>query len=199
MTPRAPRRVVVTGVGAVAPVGLDAAACWDALAAGRSGIGPVTAFDAEGLASRIAGEVDGFDAEARFGRRGARRLDRFTQLALTATDEALRHAGLLAGVDGGGVAGMDAERAGVSYASGIGGIGTLLANHDTLREKGPKWVNPYLTPMMIANMAAGEIGLRHGLKGPNTCTVTACAASAHAIGDAAERIRWGREIGRAHV
>ncbi|MBA2496419.1 MAG: beta-ketoacyl-ACP synthase II, partial [Acidimicrobiia bacterium] len=170
-----------------------------------SGVGPVTAFDADGLASRIAGEVDDFDAEARFGKRGARRLDRFTQLALTATDEALRHAGLLAAATGAGggapgrqhdgdvtVTGIDADRAGVSYASGIGGIGTLLANHDTLREKGPKWVNPYLTPMMIANMAAGEIGLRHGLKGPNSCTVTACAASAHAIGDAAERIRWGR-------
>jgi 3-oxoacyl-[acyl-carrier-protein] synthase II len=193
VTPRSPRRVVVTGVGVVSPVGIGAAACWDALAAGRSGVGPVTAFDADGLASRIAGEVDDFDAEARFGKRGARRLDRFTQLALAATDEALRHAGLLdADGDDDAVTGIDGERAGVSYASGIGGISTLLANHDTLREKGPKWVNPYLTPMMIANMAAGEIGLRHGLKGPNTCTVTACAASAHAVGDAAERIRWGR-------
>ncbi len=178
------RRVVITGMGTVNPLGADVAGTWAAMTAGRSGIGPVTLFDATGFPVRIAGEVKGFDGEAVFGKRRARHLDRFAQLALVATAEAMEMAKL-------DVAG-DPWRVGVVYGSGIGGIGTLEENVRTLVARGPEWVSPYMCPMMIPNMAAGEIAMEWGIKGPNSCTVTACAASAHAIGESYDMIRIGR-------
>ncbi|HET9061079.1 MAG TPA: beta-ketoacyl-ACP synthase II [Acidimicrobiales bacterium] len=178
------RRVVVTGVGAVSPLGLDVEQTWQALIAGRSGVRPITAFDASTSPVKIAAEVVGFDSATVFGRRRARHLDRVVQLALVATKEAIEASKL-------DVAAA-AERTGVVYASGIGGIKTLEDGIRTLINRGPEWVNPYVVPMMIPNMAAGEIAMEWQLLGYNCCTVTACSASAHAIGTAFDAIRLGR-------
>jgi 3-oxoacyl-[acyl-carrier-protein] synthase II len=178
------RRVVVTGVGTVSPLGLDAEATWKGLVAGRSGISAITAFDASNSPVRIAGQVVGYDGNEQFGRRRARHLDRVVQLALSATREAIESSKLDTTVG--------AERIGVVYASGIGGIKTLEDGIRTLVNRGPEWVNPYVVPMMIPNMAAGEIAMEWGLKGFNLCTVTACTASAHAIGTGFDAIRMGR-------
>ena len=180
----ADRRVVVTGAGVVSPVGIGTEKSWAALVEGRSGISHVSAFDASDFPVRIAGEVKDFDGDAIFGKRRARHLDRFAQLALVATQEAIDASGLDPSVE--------PARVGVVYGSGIGGLSTLEQQVLTLADRGPEWVSPYLCPMMIANIAAGEIAMQHGLKGPNSCTVTACAASAHAIGDAYDLIRLGR-------
>jgi len=177
-------RVVVTGIGAVSPLGLTAETTWEALVAGRSGVGPITHFDASGLAVRIAAEADAFNGVEFFGRRRARHLDRVVQLALAATQEALESSKLDPA--------QGAERIGVVYGTGIGGIGSLQAGIDVLRTRGPEWVSPYVLPMMIPNMAAGEIAMEFGLLGPNSATVTACAASANAIAAGADLIRLGR-------
>ena len=179
-----PRRVVVTGLGAVTPVGLDVASTWSSLVAGKGGAGPITQFDATDFVVRIAAEVKGFDGPTIFGKRRARHLDRFAQLGLIAAREAIVASGVLDGID--------RERAGVVWGSGIGGLRTLEDQIVMMHERAPDRVSPYLAPMMISNMAAGEIAMEHQLLGPNSCTVTACAASAHAIGDAAQLIRWGR-------
>jgi 3-oxoacyl-[acyl-carrier-protein] synthase II len=178
------RRVVVTGVGAVSPLGLDVEQTWQSLVAGRSGVRTITAFDAKDSPVRIAAEVDGFDAVAVFGRRRARHLDRVVQLALVATKEAIEASKLDVATA--------PERIGVVYASGIGGIRTLEDGIRTLIDRGAEWVNPYVVPMMIPNMAAGEIAMEWQLLGYNCCTVTACSASAHAIGTAFDAIRLGR-------
>jgi 3-oxoacyl-[acyl-carrier-protein] synthase II len=178
------RRVVVTGVGAVSPLGLDVEQTWQSLVAGRSGVRTITAFDAKDSPVRIAAEVDGFDPVGVFGRRRARHLDRVVQLALVATKEAIETSKL-------DVASAP-ERIGVVYASGIGGIRTLEDGIRTLIDRGAEWVNPYVVPMMIPNMAAGEIAMEWQLFGYNCCTVTACSASAHAIGTAFDAIRLGR-------
>ncbi len=178
------RRVVVTGVGAVSPLGLDVEQTWQALVAGRSGVSTITAFDAGESPVRIAAEVDGFDPVSLFGRRRARHLDRVVQLALVATKEAIEASKL-------DVA-SSPERIGVVYASGIGGIRTLEDGIRTLIDRGAEWVNPYVVPMMIPNMAAGEIAMEWQLLGYNCCTVTACSASAHAVGTAFDAIRLGR-------
>jgi 3-oxoacyl-[acyl-carrier-protein] synthase II len=178
------RRVVVTGVGVISPLGLDVDQTWQALVAGRSGVGHITAFDASTSPVKIAAEISGFDAGITFGRRRARHLDRVVQIALVATKEAIEASKLdLASA---------AERIGVVYASGIGGIKTLEDGIRTLINRGPEWVNPYVVPMMIPNMAAGEIAMEWQLLGYNCCTVTACSASAHAIGTAFDAIRLGR-------
>jgi 3-oxoacyl-[acyl-carrier-protein] synthase II len=178
------RRVVVTGIGAVSPLGLDVDQTWAGVKAGRSGVGPITAFDPEGSPVRIAAQVKEFDANEVFGRRRARHLDRVVQLALVATKEAVEGSKL-------DVASAP-ERIGVVYASGIGGIRTLEDGIRILMTRGAEWVNPYVVPMMIPNMAAGEIAMEWGLQGHNLCTVTACSASAHAIGTAFDAIRLGR-------
>jgi 3-oxoacyl-[acyl-carrier-protein] synthase II len=178
------RRVVVTGVGAVTPLGLDVEQTWQSLIAGRSGVGTITAFDAKDSPVRIAAQIDGFDAVALFGRRRARHLDRVVQLALVATKEAIEASKLDVATA--------PERIGVVYASGIGGIRTLEDGIRTLIDRGAEWVNPYVVPMMIPNMAAGEIAMEWQLLGYNCCTVTACSASAHAIGTAFDAIRLGR-------
>jgi 3-oxoacyl-[acyl-carrier-protein] synthase II len=178
------RRVVVTGVGAISPLGLDVEQTWQALVAGRSGVRTITAFDAESCPVRIAAEVLGFDAVATFGRRRARHLDRVVQLALVATKEAIEASKLDVATA--------PERIGVVYASGIGGIRTLEDGIRVLIDRGAEWVNPYVVPMMIPNMVAGEIAMEWQLMGYNCCTVTACSASAHAIGTAFDAIRLGR-------
>lgn len=180
----APRRVVVTGVGAVSPLGLDADSTWAAMVDGRGGAGPITRFDASRLDVRFAAEVKGFDPIGTFGKRRARHLDRVAQLALVASREALESSKL-------DVAAAP-ERVGVIYGTGIGGLASLADGVGTLIGRGPQWVSPYVLPMTIPNMAAGEIAMEWGLRGPNSCTVTACAASAHAIAAGLDLIRLGR-------
>ncbi len=178
------RRVVVTGIGAVSPLGLDAASTWAALAAGRSGVGKISQFDASEFPVRIAAEIEGFEPEAVFGRRRAKHLDRVGQLALVAAGEALGQSGLdtKAGAD----------RIGTVWGTGIGGIKSLEDGLDVLNQRGADWVNPYVLPMMIPNMVAGNVAMEWGLTGYSTCTVTACSASAQAIGESLDLIRAGR-------
>jgi 3-oxoacyl-[acyl-carrier-protein] synthase II len=178
------RRVVVTGIGVLSPVGLGADATWRALVAGQPGVGKITRFDASEYPVRIAAELDGFDPESVFGRRRARHLDRVSQMALVAAGEALEASGL----DPAG----DAERIGTVWGTGIGGIRSLEEGLEVLRQRGPEWVSPYTLPMMIPNMVAGHVAMEWGLRGHSTCTVTACAASAQAIGESLDLIRAGR-------
>lgn len=178
------RRVVVTGLGTVSPVGIGKDDFWRALVAGESGIGKITAFDARDFASQIAGEVRDFDVAAFIDNREARRMDRFSHFAIAASKMALEDSGLK-------VDSSNAERVGVIIGSGIGGLSTLEAQHEILLSKGPRRVSPFLVPMMICNMAAGQVSIVVGAKGPNSCTVTACASGGHAIGDAFELIKRG--------
>ena len=180
------RRVVVTGLGTINPLGRDAASFWEACRAGRSGVGEIRSFDASSLRTRIAAEVADFDAEAYMDRRLARRLDRFGQFFLIAAGQALADAGLAFGEDD-----PAAERAGVAVGSGIGGILTFQNEMDVMRRRGYDRVSPYAIPQIISNIAAGQVSIDHHLFGPSLCTVTACAASANALGDAAEVIRRG--------
>ncbi len=178
------RRVVVTGIGVVSPMGLGAASTWDGLAAGRSGVGKISHFDAGDYPVRIAAEVPGFEPEKVFGRRRAKHLDRVGQMALVAAGEALAASGLDVAAD--------SERVGAVWGTGIGGIRSLEDGLDVLNERGPEWVNPYLLPMMIPNMVAGNVSMEFGLRGYSTCIVTACSASAHAVGESLDLIRAGR-------
>ena len=178
------RRVVVTGIGVLSPLGLDAASTWDGLAAGRSGVGKISLFDPGDFPVRIAAEVKGFEPEAVFGRRRAKHLDRVTQMAMVSTKEALDASGL--DVSGGG------DRVGVVWGTGIGGIRALEEGMEVLNERGPDWVSPYALPMMIPNMTAGHIAMEWGIRGYSSCTVTACSASAQAIGESLDIIRSGR-------
>ena len=172
------KRVVVTGLGAVSPVGNDVESCWKSLLAGKSGIGPVTKFDAMGYRCMIAGEVKGLDTEAIIGPKEAKRLDLFCHYAVVASDEALAQAGLTE------AKGIDETRAGVIVSSGIGGLTTIEEQIRSLAEKGPRGVSAMSIPMMISNMASGYVAIRHHLKGPNFCIVTACASGLHSIGEA---------------
>jgi 3-oxoacyl-[acyl-carrier-protein] synthase II len=179
-----PRRVVVTGVGVVSPLGLTADATWAGLVAGRSGVGTVEGLDLTGLPVRIGAQVLDLDAVAVFGKRRARHLDRVVQLALVATAEAIEQSKLDIQAD--------PHRVGVVYGTGIGGLGTLEDGARTLADRGPEWVSPYLLPMLIPNMAAGQIAIEWGIRGYSTCTVSACSASAQAIGESMDLIRHGR-------
>jgi 3-oxoacyl-[acyl-carrier-protein] synthase II len=180
------RRVVVTGLGTVNPLGSDAASFWAAAQEGRSGVGEIRSFDASPLRTRIAGEVVDFDPEAHMDKRLARRLDRYAQFFLVAAGQALSDAGIAYREDDPG-----AERAGVAVGSGIGGIITFQEGMDAMRQRGYERVSPYAIPQIISNMAAGQVSIDYHLYGPSLCTVTACAASANALGDAAEVIRRG--------
>ena len=178
------RRVVVTGTGAVTPLGPDVEQTWAAMVAGRSGVGPIRSFDASDLPVRIAAEVRDFSVDEHFGVRDARRIDRFAQLGLVAARQALAQSGL-------DVAARP-ERVGVVFGSGLGGLTTIVDQVGVLADRGPSRVSPFLVPMMIPNMAAGQIAIECGATGPTSCPVTACAASANAIGEAADLIRLGR-------
>ncbi len=178
------RRVVVTGMGAISPVGLTLDGTWESLTAGVSGVAAVDGFESRDLPVRIAAQVKGFEPEEVFGRRQARHLDRVVQLALVATREAMDASKL-------DVA-SDPHRVGVVYGTGIGGLTTLEQGSATLLERGPDWISPYLLPMLIPNMVAGQIAMEWGVRGPSSCTVTACSASAQAIGESLDLIRAGR-------
>ncbi len=178
------RRVVVTGLGAVTPVGIGVKESWEALVAGRSGIGPITKFDATGYASRVAGEVKGFKPEDFMPKKLVSRVDLFIQYAIAATQEALEDAGLSGRSLG--------ESAGVIIGVGMGGVGTVERYTLILQERGWRRVTPFFIPMIIPNLAAGQIAILHGAKGPNVAICTACAAGSHAIGEALRLIREGR-------
>jgi len=177
-------RVVITGTGVISPLGNDTQTFWQQLSAGQSGIRHIEAFDASRLKSQIAGTVQNFDAEARFGRKEARRLDRYCQFALAAAEQAVEDAGL-------DFAALDRERVGVYVGSGIGGITTLLEQDAILQSRGADRVSPLLVPMMIPNMAAATISIRFGITGPTMAPVTACSIGNTAIGEAARLIRGG--------
>ena len=179
-------KVYVTGVGMITPVGVDTKSTWKGLLQGKSGIAPIVAFDTEGFATTIAGESPDFDPTTYVDRKQARRLDRFAQMAVGATAQAMEQAGL--DLQDGSV---DATRVGSVIGSGIGGILTLSEQWAVLHEKGPDRVNPFLVPMMLADMAPGQVSILYGAKGPNYCTVTACASGADSIGIAAAMIRKG--------
>jgi 3-oxoacyl-[acyl-carrier-protein] synthase II len=177
-------RVVVTGMGAVSPLGLDVPTLWKGIVEGRSGIAPISLFDSSGLETTFAGEVKGFDATNYMDRKEVRRFDRFVHLAVAAVREALRTAELT-------ITPENRDDIGVFVGSGIGGIDTFATQLDVMRAKGPGRVSPFLVPAMITNMAAGVVSIAIGARGPNMCTTSACASSAHAIGEAAETIRRG--------
>jgi 3-oxoacyl-[acyl-carrier-protein] synthase II len=176
------RRVVVTGVGLVSPLGIGTQANWDALCAGRSGIGPITHFDAAEFSCRIAGEVKGFDPLQFVNRKDVKKMDVFIQYAIAAAQFAMDDAGVSVTED-------IATRVGVFIASGIGGFSTIEREHKALLEGGPRRISPFFIPASIINLAAGQVSIRFSAKGPNSATCTACSASAHAIGDAFEIIR----------
>lgn len=178
------RRVVVTGMGAICAIGNDVDAVWEAAVAGRSGVAPITHFDPDGFETTFAAEVKGFDPDASVGRKERRRMDRYTQLAVTATREAVASSGLDIG--------PIAERVGVLIGTGMGGIDTFEQGTEIMLERGPKRVSPFFVPMTLPNMASGVVAIDIGAKGPNLAPTSACAASAHAIGEAALMIRYGR-------
>ncbi|MCQ3938593.1 MAG: beta-ketoacyl-[acyl-carrier-protein] synthase II [Chloroflexi bacterium] len=178
------KRVVITGLGCISPVGNNVKDTWEALLAGKSGAAPITAFDAGAHKTKFAAEVKGFDGVALFGTREARKMDRFTQFATAATLEALEQSGLK-------IDESNRDRVGILIGSGIGGIITLIEQYDVMRERGPERVSPFLIPMMISDGAAGNIAIRTGARGPNMALATACASGTNAIGEAAEMIRRG--------
>ncbi|MBI3162955.1 MAG: beta-ketoacyl-ACP synthase II [Chloroflexi bacterium] len=178
------KRVVVTGLGCLSPVGNNVKDTWQTLLAGRSGAAPITAFDASAHKTRFAAEVKGFDPAALFGVREARKMDRFTQMATAAVLEAIEHSNLA-------IDDNNRDRVGILIGTGIGGIGTLLEQYDVMRSRGPERVSPFLIPMMISDGAAGNIAIRIGARGPNMSLATACASGTNSIGEAAEMIRRG--------
>lgn len=172
-------------MGVITSLGTDLDTFWDNLMSGKSGVSTVDTFDVSEYTTKIAASVKDFDPEERFGRKEARKMDRFVQFAVAAGEDALKDSGLVIGED------IDAERIGVSVGSGIGGLGTWEDNHNLLLEKGPKRVSPFFIPMMIANMGSGQLSISLGAKGPNTTTVTACATGSHSIGESFRLIQRG--------
>jgi 3-oxoacyl-[acyl-carrier-protein] synthase II len=180
------RRVVVTGLGMITPVGNDVATTWRALVDGKAGAGPITKFDPTNFPVRFAAELKGFDPLQYMDRKEAKRADPYTQYAVAASVQAMRDAGLeqLAGID-------DPDRIGVILGSGIGGLKSFEEQHDIYRERGQSKISPFFIPMFIADIAAGIVSMRFNAKGPNYATVSACATAAHAIGDAFRTIQYG--------
>ena len=178
------RRVVVTGMGCISPVGNNVKETWDSILAGKSGAGMITHFDASKHKTRFAAEVKGFDPVALFGPRETRKMDRFTQFATAVAMEALEQSGLK-------IDESNRDRVGVLIGTGIGGIGSLLEQVEVMRERGPDRVSPFLVPMMISDSAAGMLAIRFGARGPNMALATACASGNNAIGEAMEVIRRG--------
>lgn len=182
---KARRRVVVTGMGAVSPLGNDVESSWQAAIEGRSGAGPITRFDATNYETRIAAEVKGFNADAYVPPKEQRRMDRFIHYAIAVCKQAAEQAGLEVTPD-------NSQDIGVLIGSGIGGIETLTETVATIRGKGPSKVSPFAIPMILTDLAAGQVSIQMGLKGPNYAVVSACSSSAHAIGEAAEIIKRGQ-------
>ena len=177
-------RVVVTGMGIMSPLGLDTTTTWEGLIAGKSGIDYITLFDAEPLETKFGGEVKGFEATEYMSRKDARHMDRFAQLAVAASHEAVAQSGIPIDSD-------SQNHIGIIIGSGIGGLITLFDQMKVLLEKGPDRVSPFLAPMMIADIAAAQVSISLGLKGPNLCTTTACSSGSDAIGVAYELIKRG--------
>jgi 3-oxoacyl-[acyl-carrier-protein] synthase II len=177
-------RVVVTGMGAITPLGHDVASTWAGLRRGESGVGPITLFDASQLRTQIAAEVKDFDPVARLGRQAARRYDRFIQFAVVATEQAIADSGLT-------FDNSVSERTGVVIGSGVGGIATILKAAEIYANRGPRRVSPFLVPNMLTCSAAGQVAITFGIRGPNMAVVTACATGTSAIGEATEMIRRG--------
>jgi len=178
-------RVVVTGLGVVSAIGQDLETFWDSLLSGKSGVSPIEAFDVSEYPTKIAASIKDFDPEQYIERREVRRMDRFVQFGVVAALKALKNANLDIKEQ------TDPERVGVMVGSGIGGLTTWEEQHRILLEKGPKRVSPFFIPMMIANMASGQISMITGAKGPNTTAVTACATGTHSIGDSFKMIQRG--------
>jgi 3-oxoacyl-[acyl-carrier-protein] synthase II len=178
------RRVVVTGLGILCPVGIGLDETWRGIVGGRSGIGPITQFDASTFPTRIAGEVKGFQAEKWIDKREVRRNDRFIHLAMAAADMAIQDAGL-------DMAKEDPNLVGCIIGAGLGGLSTIEDTHKTFLEKGVKKIGPFFIPALIVNLAPGQVSLKHGMKGPNYSPVSACATSNHSLGDALMVIQRG--------
>jgi 3-oxoacyl-[acyl-carrier-protein] synthase II len=175
---------VITGLGCISPLGQTVAETWEGVLTGRSGAGPITQFDASTHKTRFAAEVKGFDPVGRFGAREARKMDRFVQFAIAAAEEAMAHASLT-------IDDSNRDRTGIIIGTGIGGIGTMMANYDVLKERGADRVSPFLIPMMISDSAAGILAIRTGARGPNMSIATACATGTNALGEAAGMIQRG--------
>jgi len=182
--PSSARRVVVTGIGLVSPLGIGVEKNWDALLRGQSGIGPITRFDASKYSTRIAGEVTNFDPLEFIDKRDARRMDLFIQLALAAAALAVKDAGIEPAL-------LEGDRTGVYIGSGIGGLATIEESHKTLLERGPDRVSPFFLVSIIINEAAGYVSIKYRSRGPNSATATACATSTHSIGDSFRMIARG--------
>ena len=178
------RRVVVTGLGCVTPLGHDPETLWTALRAGRSGVGRITGFDASNYSTQIAAEVKDFDPAQELGPKEVRRSDRFVQMAVVASKRAVAHAKL-------DLLKEDPTRVGVWVGSGMGGLATIEEGYRELAAKGPDRISPFFIPMIICNMAPGQISIALGVKGPNSCPVSACASAGHALGDALRIIQRG--------
>ena len=178
------RRVVVTGLGIVSPIGYGVEENWENITAGKSGIGPITLFDTSGFSVTIAGEVDSFDPTDFLPEKDARRMDRFIQFSMVAGNEAIRNSGLE-------ISEENADLIGVYIGAGIGGVTTIEATTTKFNETGARRISPFYIPMSIVNMAAGNISINHGLRGPNLAVTTACSTGTHAIGDAARLIQFG--------
>jgi 3-oxoacyl-[acyl-carrier-protein] synthase II len=184
MTNRQNKRVVITGLGAITPIGKNLVDYWDALLQGKSGVGAVTLFDASDHACRIAAEVKDFDPHKYLDKKDAKRMDRFAQFGVCASIQAIADAKFE-------INELNAEQVGVLIGTGVGGLRVMETQNENLITKGPKKVSPFTIPMMIGNMAAGLTAIHTGAKGPNSCTVTACAAGSHAIGDAFRLVQGG--------
>ncbi|HEU4572141.1 MAG TPA: beta-ketoacyl synthase N-terminal-like domain-containing protein, partial [Candidatus Limnocylindrales bacterium] len=184
--PAEPRRVVVTGMGMLTALGNDVASTWSGMVSGRSGVAPIQAFDPSRLQARIAGEVKDLDSSGILDRKEQRRTDRYIQLGLVAARQAMDDAGLPERMDG-----DEAERTGVIMGTGLGGVGTLVEGISINATRGPDRISPFLIPMGIPNVGAGQIAISFGMTGPNFTTVSACATGGHAIGEAWETIRRG--------
>ena len=187
-------RVVITGLGAVTPIGNDVASYWDGLSSGRNGVAPITLFDASRHACRFGAEVKGFDSSGWLEPKEAKRWDRFCQFGVVAAKQAVAHAGLT-------IDESNQHRIGTAIGSGVGGLLMMETQAQVMNERGPDRVSPFCVPMMIPNMATGLAAIALGAKGPSTAVATACAAGSNAIGDAFRLIQMGLadEIGRAHV
>lgn len=178
------RRVVVTGIGAITPIGFNAPDSWNSLMEGKSGVRPITLFDSTQYTCKIAGEITDYDPHKYFQTKDLKKIDRFIQFALVAGEEALKNSGL-------DLTKIDLERAGSNVGVGLGGLGEIQAQYRDLLEKGPRRLSPFFIPMVIGNLAAGHLSIKYGLKGPNTCITTACSSSAHAVGESFRLVQRG--------
>ena len=178
------RRVVVTGMGIISPLGIGVEDNWSAVCNGNSGIGPITRFDSESFPVKFAGEVKDFDPEKFMSHKEVKKMDRFIHFAVAAGQSALEDSGYE-------ITDENAERVGVQVGVGLGGLPAIEKYHDTYKERGVRKITPFFIPMVIANLASGQVSIHTGAKGPNTCVVTACATGTHSIGDAARLIQYG--------